>query len=172
MGNAFTRKELTWNPAASLPCITGLASRFPESIRLRCGREVIPWRLIIAAGPACQCVRRWRYCAWKGVPESGLLERDLSRYAAVFLCNVGRFGLEEANVLYEYLREAGTVVFFLGDLVQAQDYNEALGARRGERRILPARLIEPVATARYQFDPQDYQHPIIAPLKARLTVGC
>ena len=105
------------------------------------------------------------------VSESGLLERDLSRYAAVFLCNVGRFGLEEANVLYEYLRQAGTVVFFLGDRVEAQDYNEALGASRGKRRVLPARLIEPVATARYQFDPRDYEHPIIAPFKGQVDSG-
>ena len=105
------------------------------------------------------------------VPESGLLERDLTRYAAVFLCNVGRFSSEEANVLYEYLQQAGTVVFFLGDQVQISDYNESLGADRGERRVLPVRLLETVATSVYRFDPLNYQHPIIAPFRGQVRSG-
>ena len=105
------------------------------------------------------------------VSESGLLERDLSRYAAVFLCNVGRFGTEEANVLYEYLQAAGTVVFFLGDLVETRDYNEYLGSAREERRILPVQLLAAVPTSTYRFDPLGYKHPIVAPFRGQVRSG-
>ena len=105
------------------------------------------------------------------VSESGLLERELSRYAAVFLCNVGRFSLEEANVLYEYLQGAGTVIFFLGDLVEVGDYNEYLGSGRKDRRILPVELLELAPTATYRLDPLDYQHPIVAPFRGQVRSG-
>ena len=105
------------------------------------------------------------------VSESGLLERDLSRYAAVFLCNVGRFSSDEANVLYEYLQGAGTVVFFLGDLVETRDYNEYLGSAREERRILPVQLLAAVPTSTYRFDPLDYKHPIVAPFRGQVRSG-
>jgi hypothetical protein len=105
------------------------------------------------------------------VSESGLLERDLRRYAAIFLCNVGRFSSEESNVLYEYLQGAGTVVFFLGDQVEISDYNEYLGAARKERRILPVRLLAAVPTSTYRFDPLEYQHPIVAPFRGQVRSG-
>ena len=105
------------------------------------------------------------------VSESGLLERELSRYAAVFLCNVGRFSLEEANVLYEYLQGAGTVIFFLGDLVEVGDYNEYLGSGRKVRRVLPVELLELAPTTTYRLDPLDYQHPIVAPFRGQVRSG-
>ena len=105
------------------------------------------------------------------VSESGLLERDLTRYTAVFFCNVGRFSSEEANVLFDYLQQAGTVVFFLGDQVQIADYNESLGAGQGARRVLPVQLMESAETASYRFDPLGYRHPIISPFRGQVRSG-
>ncbi len=40
-------------------------------------------------------------------PESALLEADLSQFDCIFLCNVGRFGGDEANVLRGFLQRGG-----------------------------------------------------------------
>jgi hypothetical protein len=90
-----------------------------------------------------------------------LLERELSQYDCVFLCNVGRFGRDEAGVLYRYVKGGGGLVVFLGDQVLAENYNLELGGEATSRRVLPAR-IGPLAERRlYRFDPRDYGHPIV-----------
>ena len=58
--------------------------------------------------------------------ESALLERDLAAYDCVVLCNVGRFGRDEAAVLREYARHGGGVIVFLGDQVTPESYNRWL----------------------------------------------
>ena len=88
------------------------------------------------------------------VTESTLLERDLSRYDAIFLANVGQFTASEARVLDAYLQDGGGLVFFMGDLVQAASYNRQLGGDSPEGvRLLPARVERAVDEAHYRFEP-------------------
>ncbi len=103
--------------------------------------------------------------------EIALLEEDLSRYDCVFLCNVGRFGRDEARLLRSYLERGGGVVVVLGDQVQPENYNSVLGVDAGALRCLPARLGEPVAPGQYLFDPLEYQHPIVAPFRGHERAG-
>ena len=63
--------------------------------------------------------------------EIALLEEDLNRYDCIFLCNVGRFGRDEALLLRRFLEQGGGIVMFLGDQVQAANYNSILGAEAG-----------------------------------------
>jgi hypothetical protein len=102
--------------------------------------------------------------------ESKLLELDLRRYACVFLCNVARFSEDEAAVLREYLRSGGGLVFFLGDQVQADNYNQVLGGA-DERRILPAVIGEPAAAGTYHFDPLDYRHDLVSVFRGHQRSG-
>ena len=76
-------------------------------------------------------------------PETAVLERDLGRYDCVMLSNVAQFTASEARVLDNYLIHGGSLVFFLGDRVIADNYNSVLAGRaaEGSRQILPARLI-------------------------------
>lgn len=106
------------------------------------------------------------------VVESLLLELDLNTYDAIFLCNVGRFGRDEANVLHQYLAGGGGLVIFLGDQVQAENYNQTLGAAP-DRRILPARLGEAVVSqpAPVAIDPLRYAHPIVQPFEGHTQAG-
>src|SRR3990172_3672767 len=99
------------------------------------------------------------------VPESALLTTDLTGYDCVFICNVGQFTDSEAQVLENYLRRGGGVVWFLGDQVVAQSYNDVLF--KDGMGILPARLVARVGDAArretaVQFDPLDYRHPILS----------
>jgi hypothetical protein len=95
--------------------------------------------------------------------ESALLEEDLAEYDCVFLCNVSRFSREEAQVLDAYVREGGGLVVALGDQVQAENYNQRLGASSAGTSLLPARLDGVVADGQHFFDPLQYRHPIVAP---------
>ena len=72
--------------------------------------------------------------------ESALVERDLYQYDCLFLCNVGRVGRDEVNVLREYVQAGGGVAFFLGDLVQADSYNQEFANDSTEASLFPVLL--------------------------------
>jgi hypothetical protein len=104
------------------------------------------------------------------VGESALLEADLSRYACVFLCNVGRFRPAEARRLEEYVRRGGGLVVLLGDRAQATSYNEQLTTEEGES-LLPAELAEVSGDGIQRFDPLEYRHPIAAAFRGNERSG-
>jgi len=106
------------------------------------------------------------------VPESRLLELDLERYDCVFLCNVAQFTASEARALDAYLRNAGSLVFFLGDQVMPDRYNRELGGGRRDRgRVLPARLGKLVDKPEYRLDPRGYRHPIVRSFRDHEEAG-
>jgi hypothetical protein len=104
------------------------------------------------------------------IPESTLLERDLSRYDCIFLCNVAQFTANEARVLEGFLKRGGGLVFFLGDRVLADRYNRELTGEQGAR-ILPAQLKELVSEAQYHIDPLGYRHPLVRAFQGREQAG-
>ncbi len=104
--------------------------------------------------------------------ESALLERELASYDCVFLCNVGRFGRDEAAVLYQYAESGGGVVLFLGDQVVPESYNRSLASDGDDGvQLLPATLGEFASTGQYRFDPRDYKHPIIDAFRGHERTG-
>ncbi|MCA9248931.1 MAG: BatA domain-containing protein, partial [Planctomycetales bacterium] len=105
-------------------------------------------------------------------PETALLELDLAQFDCIFLSNVAQFTRDEAQVLRNYLAQGGGVVFFLGDRVMADRYNQELaGDPDAKRRVLPARLGKIAAEAEYRFDPLGYRHPIVAPFRGQEEAG-
>ncbi len=106
------------------------------------------------------------------IAESALLDRDLTRYDCIFLCNVAQFTASEARVLHNYVQGGGGVVFFLGDQVLAERYNGQLGGDQ-QLRLLPARLNDLSAQSQvpYRFDPLDYRHPLVSIFKGREQAG-
>ena len=106
------------------------------------------------------------------VPESALVEMDLTEFDCVFLCNVAQFTSAEARFLKAYLKQGGALVFFLGDQVLPQRYNRELaGEEEDSIRVLPARLGKIMAEAQYRFDPLDYTHPIVSIFRDRERSG-
>ncbi len=141
-----------------------------ESIRVMCveGKTGSARHVALALSPTKSASPRVRVDT---AFENAIVESDLNDYDCIVLCNVGRFGPDEAVVLHDYLRDGGGLVFFLGDQVQAENYNRELGGERTKRRVLPARLEQTVAEAQYQFDPRDYRHPIVAPFRGHTQAG-
>ncbi len=104
-------------------------------------------------------------------PESTLLEADLKQYDCIFLCNVGRFSRDEAQILRSYLHSGGGLVFFLGDQVQSENYNRELASDDPTKRVLPAKLGAISKAAEYQFDSLNFKHPIVAPFEGFKNAG-
>lgn len=73
------------------------------------------------------------------LPEA-LPSATLEGYQAVALCNVGSIPPDVGRKLADYARRGGGLLFFLGDKVRAEEYNEAL--LDGAAALLPARLGE------------------------------
>lgn len=118
------------------------------------------------------------------IREGELLGTDLTRFDCVFLCNVAMLTDREAEVIRGYLEAGGGVVFCLGDQVRPDNYNEVLyksATASAERNgasgpLLPARLVERVGDAKrketsYEFDPGDYNHPIVRPFQGNPGAG-
>ena len=95
------------------------------------------------------------------VGDDALSEIDLiGEFDCLFLCNVGRFGREQASRFSDFLQSGRGIVFFLGDQVSLDNYNQRLGSD-APQRLLPARLDAVSASGEYAFDPLDYRHPIV-----------
>ncbi|MCO6047849.1 BatA domain-containing protein [Aeoliella sp. ICT_H6.2] len=60
------------------------------------------------------------------VPEGALVDTPLDDFEAIFLCNVARLTQSESELLNRYTERGGTLVFFLGDRVLPEAYNEVL----------------------------------------------
>ena len=97
--------------------------------------------------------------------ESALAERDLARYDCIFLANVAQFTSSEAQVLRSYVAGGGNLVFFLGDRVLPERYNEEFWGDNPKTALLPARLGQVVEEPIARLDPLDYRHPIAQALR-------
>ncbi len=74
------------------------------------------------------------------VDEAGFEEADLSSFHLIVLANVYRMSEPAVESLERFVRRGGGLLIFLGDQVDADEYNVAL-YRSGEG-LLPARLTE------------------------------
>ena len=141
-----------------------------ESIRVLCieGKTDAAQSIALALEPGKGTRPRVRT---RVVSENAIVESGLSDYDCVFLCNVGRFGRDEAEALRDFLQNGGGVVFFLGDQVRSENYNEVLGASGNEQRLLPVKIADLVDKTAYGFDPLGYRHPIVQPFRGHENTG-
>lgn len=101
--------------------------------------------------------------------ESALLDRTLSEFDLVCLCNISRVTADEARALHAFVVAGGRLATFLGDQVQSDNYNEYLAS--GPMRVLPARLEQAAPTAVYALDPRSYQDSLVAPFRGQEQAG-
>jgi hypothetical protein len=106
------------------------------------------------------------------VSESALLENDLSQFDCVFLSNVAQFTAGEAQALASYVHAGGSLVFFLGDRVQPESYNQQFGRGPQGEPLLPVVLDQPTQDAKqFHFDPLAYRHPIVEAFRGNERAG-
>lgn len=102
--------------------------------------------------------------------ERAIIERDLSEYECVFVCNVARLSHDEAQRLWQYVGQGGGLVLVLGDIVHPKAYNDLLGAASATP-LLPARLNDLVGERPYRFDPLEYRHPLTTLFRGHERAG-
>ncbi|PHS11632.1 MAG: hypothetical protein COA78_09345 [Blastopirellula sp.] len=104
------------------------------------------------------------------VNQSALLELDLLQYDAIMFVNVRDLVQEEAKLLSDYVYAGGGLAFFMGDRVQAENYNNMLASTDGVN-ILPTKLIGPSVRGNYRFDPREYQHAMLQAFRGQQDGG-
>lgn len=108
------------------------------------------------------------------ISDGMLADVRLDEFDCVYLCNVALLTEREANLLEQFVVQGGGLVVVLGDAVRSANYNELLYG--DERRMLPARILGPTGTLEgdgegFEFDVEDYAHPILAPFQGNETAG-
>ena len=103
--------------------------------------------------------------------ENNLLAADLNEWDAVFVCNVARFGKDESRILSKYVRQGGGLAMFMGDQVQAEDYNRRIGVDAGAQAILPVRIGGIESGKEFSLEPRSYEHPIVRPFRGHESAG-
>jgi hypothetical protein len=91
------------------------------------------------------------------------IERNLADYDCVFLCDVTQFTPDEAKQLDAYLQSGGSLIFFLGDRVDAASYRQIWtdsGQGRGPG-VSPVTIGPLVEQPQFRLDPLAYRHPIV-----------
>lgn len=101
--------------------------------------------------------------------ETALLDRPLQRYDLVALCNVARVSDSESDALRQFVIRGGRLVIFLGDRVDAANYNDRLGSVAN--RVLPARLAPAIAQDELRIDPRGYRDPLVAMFRGQERAG-
>jgi len=105
------------------------------------------------------------------VAAGSLLEQDLRHFDCIFLENVAQFAPGEPAALAGYVRGGGGLVFFLGERVDAERYNQQLGGRSGQPRLLPALLDRPAPSGKHKINPLGFADPIVADFKGNAAAG-
>ncbi|HEX4793200.1 MAG TPA: BatA domain-containing protein [Humisphaera sp.] len=86
----------------------------------------------------------------------------LSDYSAVVLADVATVTVQEADAIANYVKKGGTLMLFMGDSVDRQNYNTVLLPRK----LLPGPLVKNVLTADdkpfyFDFKPTGVLHPYL-----------
>jgi hypothetical protein len=101
-----------------------------------------------------------------GTPD--LPRTDLGQYPLVIVANADALPAAAVEKLEDFVDRGGSVLFFLGDRVNASAYNQALaGATRLHGGLLPARLLSvegnPAGEENFAFiGDVDHEHPALA----------
>lgn len=117
---------------------------------------------------------------WRGMTKTTVIrdnelpQQNLADYACVILSNVALITPREAEKLMAYAAEGGGVVFFMGEQVQAANYNNLLFDI--DRPLLPARLDGPLLkgaepTSGHIFDPLAYKHKLLSDFRGNTNGG-
>jgi len=94
------------------------------------------------------------------ISDLELGNRALSEYSAVILADVGQLTGPEADRLKQYVEQGGTVLIFMGDSIDKNNYNSILLPRK----LMPGTLVKTVSAGtdqksyRFNFKPNAVQN--------------
>lgn len=117
---------------------------------------------------------------WQGVikphviSEGELVSTDLNLYDTVVISDVALFTDHERDLLKRYVQRGGGLILSLGAQVNPENYNQSLF--QPGRGLLPLQLLNRKGDAEnpttlFEFDPLQYQHPVIEIFKGNPDAG-
>lgn len=86
------------------------------------------------------------------ISDLQLSNQVLSDYRAVVLANVPTVAPRQADALADYVRHGGTLILFMGELVNAENYNQVLLPRGLMPGALVRRMTAPADSSGFRFD--------------------
>ena len=97
-----------------------------------------------------------------------LLEKDLSAYDCVVLCDVASLAEEEIARVMAFVNDGGGLVVGLGNQTDREVFQRTLGAA-----LLPVDLLELTdhTSEPVMFETHDIDHPVLAPFRGRTDAG-
>ncbi|QDV21532.1 hypothetical protein Pan153_62220 [Gimesia panareensis] len=117
---------------------------------------------------------------WQGVikphviSEGELANTELELYDSVVICDVALFTDHERDLLKGYVKRGGGLIVSLGDQVDANNYNQTLfqpGSGLMNLKLLDRRGDAKQKSQIFEFDPLQYQHPVIEIFKGNPDAG-
>lgn len=103
------------------------------------------------------------YVASELISDLELGNKVLGNYRAVILAGVGQLPATQADALRNFVRQGGTLLLFMGEPVDAQNYNGVLLPRQ----LLPGPLVKRMQVAAdqkafvFDFNPRGVNHPLL-----------
>ncbi len=113
------------------------------------------------------------YVATERISDLELGNKVLGNYRCICLCGVGEIQETVAAQLEQYVRRGGTVMFFMGDPVTAENYNATLY----KHHLLPGPLSKRIVISgdqpgrRFDFDPHRPLNRLLADFQNQEDTG-
>ena len=103
------------------------------------------------------------YVAPEVITDLELGNKVLGDYSAVVLAGVGQLTVSEADALQRFVEQGGTLMLFMGDAVNKENYNSLLLPRK----LLPGPLVKLMSVGanekayNFDFKPKSVLHPFL-----------
>jgi len=113
------------------------------------------------------------YVASELISDLELGNKVLGDYRAVVLAGVGQVAPTQADALAAFVKQGGTLMVFMGEPVDPQNYN----ANLLPRKLLPGALVKRMQTASdqkgfgFDFDPGGNLHPLLSLFRNQPNTG-
>ncbi len=103
------------------------------------------------------------YVSTELISDLELGNKPLDEYSTVILAGVGNILPAQADLLSKFVKQGGTLMSFMGEAVNSENYNAVMLPRK----LLPGPLVKRMSTAQneegfyFEFPPQGVPHPFL-----------
>jgi Mg-chelatase subunit ChlD len=126
-----------------------------------------------AAGGGIGAPKTSSYVASELISDLELGNKVLGDYRAVILAGVGQLPATQADALQHFVQQGGTLMMFMGEPVDAQNYNSVLLPRK----LVPGPLVKRMQVAAdqkafvFDFNPKGVNHPLLREFSNQENTG-